>query len=154
MFHSTVSRFRVTGHFDPKIALNIKRSKVAHIHVATMSSPNFTPFRSTANHFRVTGRSETMHQMAPKSHSTIKCAKVPHIQVTTTTEFPNFSLFPSMASRFPDTGHFEPTAPNDPKTTLNTKRLKAPNVRTTTNTKFQISFCFTLLPAVFELQPI
>ena len=60
-----------------------------------------------------------------------------------------------MAAHFRVTGHFEisTSAPNDPKMTLNTKRSKIRHihVHVTTTPDSQMSLCFALWPASFEL---
>ena len=71
IFHSTASRFWVTGHFDtstpndPKMTLCTKRSNVPPYTYKYSRVTNFMSFRSTDSCFWVTGHFDTSAQMTP-----------------------------------------------------------------------------------------
>ena len=67
---------------------------------------------------------------------------------------PDFTPFYSTANSFPVTSHFETSAPNDLQMTLDAKRSKLLRTHVTTTPKSQISLCFAILPAAFELHTI
>ena len=56
-----------------------------------------------------------------------------------------------MASHFGVTQRFKTIAPNDPEITLHTARLEGLHIYCHSTRESQISFSFTLWPAVFEL---
>ncbi len=64
------------------------------------------------------------------------------------------SKFHPMTSHFQVTGHFEQLYQNDPKMPLSPTRSNVPHMCVTSIHRSHISLCFTLQPAVFEIQAI
>ncbi len=130
-FGSTLSHFRVSGHFetsalnDPKMTLNTERSQLLHIHVTTTpASQNFTPFNSTASCFRVTGHFQTSAlNDSKKWHWTLTRQRYPIYML----QLPPNSRFQSVSPYglpFSSYRPFETIGPNDPKINLDTTRWK------------------------------
>ena len=93
-----VSCFQNTGHFetsalnDPKMTLTLKGQRYP-IYILQLPPsilpppprvPNFTPYRSTASYFQVTGHFERSAPNDPKVFFNTKISNVPHIHVTIT----------------------------------------------------------------------
>ena len=74
LLHSTVSRVRGIGDIletnapnDPKMTLNIKRSKVQHIHVTTAPKSQILPrFTLRSTFFELQAILRQVHRMIPK----------------------------------------------------------------------------------------
>ncbi len=113
-FHSTASHFRVTGHFktsalkDPKVTLNTKRSKPGTPYACLQ-----LPTSPICYNVRSTGFFSTYRPFwdkctnNPQMTLNTKRAKLPQVQVTTTTESQislHFALQPAISCYRPFPG--------------------------------------------------
>ena len=79
-FHSTVSCFPDTDHFetsalnDPKMNLDIKRSKVPHLHVTTTHDSQLTVGPAV---FKWRAILTQVQWITPQRHWTLKCERYP-----------------------------------------------------------------------------